>query len=40
VGAAALAACAAPDGGGQGKTAKTITGTLTYWPEGGQTSAS
>src|SRR5690349_5547795 len=40
MGAAALAACAAPDSGGQGKTAKTITGTLTYWPGGGQSDAS
>jgi multiple sugar transport system substrate-binding protein len=40
MGAAALAACAAPDSGGQGKNAKTITGTLTYWPGGGQSDAS
>ncbi len=36
---AALTACGAP-GGGPATTAKTITGTLTYWPEGGQTNAS
>jgi multiple sugar transport system substrate-binding protein len=38
---AAVAACA-PGGApaGSGRTAKPITGTLPYWPEGGQTSAS
>jgi multiple sugar transport system substrate-binding protein len=42
VGAAALAACGGPGGGAGagGQTAKSITGTLVYWPEGGQTNAS
>ena len=44
-GAAALgsmlaAACGGAGGGAGGKVPKTITGTLTYWPEGGQTNAS
>ncbi|HEU5316418.1 MAG TPA: extracellular solute-binding protein [Chloroflexota bacterium] len=34
----ALSACGAP--GGPATTPKTITGTLTFWPEGGQTNAS
>ncbi len=43
-GAALLAACgttgAGGAGSGGGQTAKRISGTLTYWPEGGQTNAS
>src|SRR5687768_13501761 len=35
-----LAACGAPGTPAGGRTAKSITGTLTYWPEGGQTNAS
>lgn len=38
--AAVLAACGAGGEGGGAKTAAKITGTLVYWPEGGQTSAS
>src|SRR5688572_13445137 len=37
---AALAACGAPGAPSGGRTAPKITGTLTYWPEGGQTNAS
>src|SRR5688500_3931872 len=37
---AALAACGAPGAPSVGRTAPKITGTLTYWPEGGQTNAS
>ncbi len=41
LGGALLAACGAQGGGpAGGKTAQNITGTLTYWPEGGQTNAS
>lgn len=41
VSAGALAACGAPASGGPGaKSAAKITGTLTFWPEGGQTNAS
>lgn len=39
----ALSACGPSEGqpgAGGGRTAKSITGTLTYWPEGGQTTAS
>src|SRR5688572_28457525 len=36
----AIAACGAPGAPSGGKTAPKITGTLTYWPEGGQTNAS
>jgi multiple sugar transport system substrate-binding protein len=41
-GTVVLAACGAAGGeaGAGGKNAKSITGTLTYWPEGGQTNAS
>src|SRR5688500_10007732 len=40
VSVSALAACGAPGAPAGGRTAKSITGTLTYWPEGGQTNAS
>ena len=37
---AALAACGSPGSGAGGTTAKPITGSFLFWPEGGQTSAS
>lgn len=40
--AALLAACSGPatPGGAGGKTAPTVSGSLTFWPEGGETNAS
>lgn len=41
IGATSLAACGAPGASGPGtKSAAKITGTLTYWPEGGENNAS
>jgi multiple sugar transport system substrate-binding protein len=43
-GSAALAACGVPGGGGAGSSGgrptKAVTGSLVYWPEGGETTAS